>query len=174
VTTAYTRQELDELKRSMLERVPALPTVADFKTAQRVNAITMAGSDRGILLNLEISRGATVMLQLNPVVALVLFTNIHAAAKTGNWWKTELKYRRSGTLRIPNTDDAKTAANVISLTTGAAGQGMLVNLGGAHASYMIYLPRKIAGELLLGIRMSAEQAGWWGEDFVLKPCAVPK
>jgi hypothetical protein len=53
---------------------------------------------------------------------------------------------------------------VFSLTTGAAGNDVLVNLAGTfpRVAFMIKLSREVAVEVFVGIRIAAQKFGWWG------------
>jgi hypothetical protein len=59
---------------------------------------------------------------------------------------------------------------VFSLTTGAAGNDVLVNLAGTfpRVAFMIKLSREVAVEVFVGIRIAAQKFGWWGDDFQLR------
>jgi hypothetical protein len=58
MATGYTKAELDALMHIMNEAVPPVPDGSD-KRAARVTAIKAAGTDKGVIFNIETKTGGT-------------------------------------------------------------------------------------------------------------------
>jgi hypothetical protein len=78
----------------------------------------------------QVNKRDVIPVHTNVVVVAELFIGTNAAGDIAGWWKSKLVYQRDATMRIPTSEDAETSADVISLTTGAAGNDVLVNLAG--------------------------------------------
>ena len=168
MTTAYTRADLENLRQTFFDLAPKIPKEADLGRAPRVNAVTMAGSDAGLLLRLSLRRKPKqTTFFLNCVICQYLFAALNDAAAQGGWWKSGSLYERDNNMGFPISDDIAGALNVSSITTTAAPSGILVNFGGTGDSLLTYMPEAIAAELHEGIKLAGNEAGWWGKDFVL-------
>ena len=167
MATAYTRDELEKQRKTLFDLAPKIPTEKDLARAPRINAITMAGSDAGILLRLGFRKPKEVTFFINCLICQYLYAAINDAAVEGGWSKSGAHYQRDEVLSVPTTNDVNSALNVSSITTTAAPSGILVNFGGAGESLLTYTPEVIALELRAGIKLAANQTGWWGKDFVL-------
>ena len=171
MTTGYTRAELKALKSAMLQHAPRLATSADLNRTPRIAAVTMAASEGAMVFIFKVQKGDLIQVHMNVVVVAELFIGINAAGENGGWWTSKLAYQRAPSMRIPTSEDAETSADVISLTTSAAGKDMLVNLAGelSRETFMIKLSREVAGEIFVGIEMAAEKFGWWDDTMALIP-----
>ena len=170
MTTGYTRAELKAMKSTMLKHAPPLATSTDLNRAPRIAAVTMAGSENAMVFIFKVNKGDVIPVHMNVVVVAELFLGISAAGETGGWRKSKFGYQRDPSMQVPTSEDADTAAHVVSLTTSAAGNDMLVNLAGKlpREVFMVKLSREVAGEIFMGIQMAAEKFGWWGDDFELR------
>jgi hypothetical protein len=169
MTTAYTRDKLDELERTFAGRLPRLATQADLRTAPRVTAFTMAGSEGGIVFTFKMPDGKHLTTYLTVVAATELARGIAAAADDGRWESSQLYYRRDPTMPVPTGQDADAATHIVSLTTAGAGPEMLVHFAAADSAQTVLLglPRDIAAKMLIGINAAGDRAAWWTEDGVL-------
>jgi hypothetical protein len=175
MTTGYTQLELDRLHRQMLERAPPLPTLADLKTAPVVLSAAWNGSYVGIILHLQFQAEQYIAVDLSCVVALELMNGINDRAHDMGWWD-EIEPGLAPDDRLPlyNRERTDKTLNIVSLTTGATPEGILVHLKDSDdGSTVVFLPRSIARGVAIGIAGVGELAKWWNEDFELLPAQMP-
>jgi hypothetical protein len=175
MTTGYTQEALDRLHRQMLERAPPLPTLDNLKTTPTVLSAAWNGSHVGILLYLQFQAGQHITVDLGCVVALELMNGINDRAHELGWWdEVEPGHAPDDRLPLFNWEYTDKTLIIVSLTTGATPEGILVHFKDSDdGSTMVFLPRSIARGVAIGMASIGEMAKWWNEDFVLQPAQMP-
>jgi len=175
MTTGYTKTDLDELHRLMMDRAPPKPTLADLKTSPSVTVVAWNGSYMGILLQLQFPSDQAIVLNLNCVVAHELMLGFNDAAMTYGWWDAmPAGQAREDTLPIYSVDHDDKAMPVFTLSTGATNEGMLVTFGeNKEDTITVFLPRSVARGVVISIMGVGQSAGWWDDEFQLLPAQMP-
>ena len=172
MATGFTQSELDALMHAMDSEVPGIPRRADKILADPVNAMRVAGTEKGALFAFEFKGGATEQFWLHVWVAKELAAACNGAALEFEWQRA-LTPEPSDHIREPRIEDIDDAAQVISLATNADRDGMLVRfaIGQRRSrSRTLYLPVRAALTVLSSIATGAATAEWWDpETFDLIP-----
>ena len=174
MTTGYTQAELDRMHGVMLETAPPLPTLADVKTAPSATAVNFNGSYSGILLLLHFQAAQHMAFHLNCVVAQELMDGINDRACEHGWWE-EMEAGHGPHDILPVCDNAhnKGAHHVVTLTTGALAEGILVHFKDSDAhSTIVFLPKSLARGVAIAVTTVGEAAKWWDEEFKLLPAQL--
>jgi hypothetical protein len=169
MTTAYSREQLDQMEELFEKRRPRQPGDRDKRRLPMVGALSAAGAPFGLWIRVALQSEQFVLLFLNPVAALQLFHGINYTAQDGGWWKGEVGFVGCD-LAQPTAEAADKANEIVSLTTASAGDLMMVHFvkrGGSKQ--MLGLWRQTAIDLFLTIKQAGEQFGWWDTDFQLQP-----
>ena len=127
-----------------------------------------------MLFNLQFQAQQFMLFHLNCVVAQELAVGIDEAAKTFRWWEAEPQSKPDDLLPMFNTEQDTRAWNAVSLTTGAAPNGLLVNLSdGDKGRFRFFLPRSLARRVFISIHAAGQTANWWDKEFNLLPAQMP-
>ncbi len=163
MATGFTQSELDSLMHAMDSEVPGIPRRADKILADAVNAMRVAGTEKGALFAFEFKGGATEQFWLHVWVAKELAAACNGVASEFEWPKRGLTPEPSDHIREPRIEDVADAAQVISLATNADRDGMLVRfaIGQRSRSRTLYLPVSAALTVLSSIATGAATAEWW-------------
>jgi len=69
----------------------------------------------------------------------------------------------------------KSAHQVVTLTTGAISEGILVHFKDSDGlSMSVFLPRSLARGVPIAVATVGEAAKWWDEEFKLLPACLPQ
>jgi len=171
MATGYTQAELDALLDAMDSLAPPIPTERDRAQAGRVAAMRAAGTEKGILVDIEIKQGETGHFWFNCWVAKEMAAEINFVSQSYAWSKRRIKPRSSKRLAAPTTVDIKAAAQVLSLSTYGVPGGILMRfaIGRPPQDKAVFFPVNAALEISSYIATAATQAAWWDDDFELIP-----
>jgi hypothetical protein len=104
--------------------VPPVPTERDRAQAGRVAAMRAAGTEKGILVNIEMKQGEACHFWFNCWVAKEMAAAINFVSESYAWSKRRFKPTSSKHLAAPAINDIKAAAQVLSLSTYGAPGGI--------------------------------------------------
>ena len=171
MATGYTKDELDLLLHIMENEEPPVPEDDEKRVAPKVKALKGAGTDKGAVFNIDITRSGTELFWFNCWVAKELAGAISYASQTYGWGKRDLSPKPSGHLRIPERSEVTIATEVLSLSALGDSNGILVRLAvGQPIKYrLLFFPAHVALEIALAIVQGGKVAEWWGPDFELIP-----
>jgi hypothetical protein len=171
MATGFTQTELDVLLAVMDRLVPPIPTDDDRAKAQRVTATRTAGTDKGIIVNIETKRGKNELFWFNVWVAKEMAAAISFASRAHEWSKRRYKLVPCDHLHKPEVEDLADAPDVLSLSTFASHGGILMRLAIGRPSMHVamFFPISAALELMNCAVQAGTLATWWGDDFELIP-----
>jgi hypothetical protein len=170
MATGYTQAELDDLLEAMESIIPPVPTAADRARAVRVAAMRAAGTERGMILNIEAKQGGAEMFWLKCWVAKELAGAIYLASQHYGWSKQRFTPLSSDHLKAPEIEDLTGAANVRSLSAYGARGGVVARLAVARELHTtLFFPKKAALEIMNYVVRCGNEAGWWDSEFDLIP-----
>jgi hypothetical protein len=155
-----TPQQWADLNKLFRDCEPKTPTSRELASCLPVTAVTMAGSDSGMLFHFEIGAADGHFVYVNAIPALVLARDIAAAGDERGWWNEGLAYQRNSNLRIPASADADSAAFIASLAVVAAPHGVFVKTVTERRAKVYAMTKNIAMEIMLGIRENTLRFEW--------------
>lgn len=155
-----TKDQWRDLEDLFQRNEPPPATDREMADAAHITAITLAGSDAGVLFNFEINRTGTRFVYFSAIAALAFARDTSTAGDERGWWNEGLAYQRNIALPFPTGNDAKTADFVASFTTTAAPDGLFVKfvLGKELVTYAIV--KNVAMEMMLGTFETGKRFGW--------------
>lgn len=159
-----TEKQWQDLEDALLKNQPPPATEKEMASAPHVTAITIAGSDAGVLLNAEINKGQIRTIYINAIAALALAQDISGAGELRGWWKEGLAYDRNPELPFPTGEKVITADYVTSFLTSAAIDGVFLKMLLASETVTYAMSKNIAMELMLGIFTNGQRFGWLGRE----------
>ena len=170
MATEYTKEELDALMHIMNEAVPPVPDGGDKRAAAHIIAIKAAGTDKGVIFNIETKTGETEPFWFHCWVSKEIAGAISCASQSYGWAKRGLTPRPSDHLLMPARADIATAIEVLSLSTLGNPSGILVRLAvGRPIKHRVFIPVRAALEVALAVTQGGTVAEWWDPDFELIP-----
>jgi hypothetical protein len=84
-TQAFTMSDLNRWEAIGIAEQPDMPSHASCITAPSISSFNSKGLNTGLVANLKLDNGETLMVHINPVVALQLLNNIIDCGKRGGW-----------------------------------------------------------------------------------------
>jgi hypothetical protein len=171
MATGYTQAKLDALYSVMDESVPAIPTKRDKARACGVVAMCAAGTEKGLIINIETEAMDTEMLWLNCWVATELAAAVNYASQRYGWDSRDWKPVPHDHLRSPQTEDFSGVSEVLSLATLGGPGGMLVQFALAKSKRptTLFFTVSAALEIRSLAPMAGTDAAWWDDEFALIP-----
>jgi hypothetical protein len=171
MSTGYTRAELDALYSAMDESVPPVPTKSAKASARHVVAMRAAGTDRGIIVHVQIRDAEAEMLWLNCWVATELAAAINLASEHYGWDQRDWKPAPHDHLRPPRAEDLSGVSEVLSLSTSGEPGGLTVRFAIAKSKRPMTLFFGVSGALEIRslVAVAGTEAGWWDDEFALIP-----
>jgi hypothetical protein len=177
MATGYTHAELNALAHLMDEAAPPIPTEDEKQLTAIVLAMRAAGTEKGILLNLESNERGQELFWLNCWVAKELVSAIESGNMHFGWSRFGLLGGSDDCLLEPKISDLTTAAHVISLATWGEPSGIRIRFVIDRWSQtdlpvkdiVLFLPIQAALEAMDIVTQCAKIAGWCSGDFELIP-----
>jgi hypothetical protein len=170
MATGYTQTELDDLLDAMDSLVPPVPTVTDRARAGRVAAMRAAGTEKGLLLNIEAKQGEVEIFWLNCCVAKEFLSAIDCVSHQHGWVKRRITPLSSDHLKAPKIQDLTGAASVRSFSTYGAPGGIVACFAVARETpTTLFFPKNAALEIMNYVVRNGAEATWWDDKFALIP-----
>jgi hypothetical protein len=133
-----------------------------------------AGTEKGILVNIEAKRAEPEMFWFNCWAAKELAGPIIFCSQSYGWQSRGMKPAPSDHLRAPQPADLGEALEVTSLATSGEPGGLLVRLAinKSRRHALLFFTANAALEIMSYVVRAATDAHWWdsGTDYELIPC----
>lgn len=171
IGTSFTIDQLQQLEEEFQLCLPPEPTLDDVAEAPTVKRLAFAGTEWGMLLHVDTGKAGKKNLFLNPLVARTLMEGIGEGGKVQNWWpKVENKQIPLAPELTP--DDLDTAEQVRSVRTANVPTGLLAVFGSERGHITCFLTPNFAAAVAWSVSEIGLKAGWWGEDFDIRPAGT--